>query len=117
MLTVSLCGARFTAPVGLYPQELLLGNELEIHLSVRQETPTEQLPLIDYEVLYQIVSEEIKVPETLLEYLIQRIVAAISAKYPDVAVSLAIRKLHPPFGGRVAYAEVKWESGVPATSG
>jgi len=37
MLTVALSGVRFHAPVGAYPQEGLIYNELEIHVSVSQK--------------------------------------------------------------------------------
>lgn len=112
MFRVSLSGIRFQAPIGLYPQELLLNNEIEIDLSVAQNADPESLPFIDYEQLYALIAQEMKVQESLLEGLLKRIVTAVSSVYPGTKISISIRKLHPPFGGQAGYAEVKWESPV-----
>lgn len=110
MLTVSLSGLRFFAPIGLFPQEKALKNEIEVQLSVSKNSAAPDSELLDYGVLYAIVSEEMQQEEDLLESVIKRIVARIEAQFPGCRISLALRKLHPPFGGRLDYAEVKWET-------
>lgn len=110
MLTVSLSGVRFKAPVGLYPQEAYIHNEIELSLSVSREATIDELPLIDYTVLHTIASEAVSEPAALLETLLQRIVSRITSSYPDTKVRVAVRKLNPPMQGRVDYSEVKWES-------
>lgn len=110
MLTVSLSGVRFRAPVGLYPQEAFIHNEVEIFLSVSQEAAIDNLPLIDYTVLHAIAAEAVKEPAALLETLLQRIVNRIEGSYPGSRIQVAVRKLNPPMAGEVAYSEVKWES-------
>lgn len=110
MLTVSLSGVRFQAPVGLYPQEAFLANEIEISLSVSQEAMIDNLPLIDYSVLHAIAREAVQEPATLLETLLQRIVNRIEATYPGSRITVAVRKHNPPMGGTVDYSEVQWQS-------
>jgi dihydroneopterin aldolase len=109
MLRVSLSGLRFHAPIGLYPQELLLNNEIEINLSVWSSAELENLPFIDYEKLYALVEQEVKLPESLLERLLVRIVTVIRQVFPETEIEVTIRKFHPPFGGHAAYAEIKWD--------
>ncbi len=110
MLTVSLSGVRFRAPVGLYPQEAFIHNEVEISLSVAQEAGIDNLPLIDYTVLHTITAEAVKEPAALLETLLQRIVTRIGTAYPGSKLRVSVRKLNPPMAGQVDYSEVTWES-------
>jgi len=110
MFTVSLSGVRFNAPVGLYPQEDFLHNELELHIAVSSEARIGELPMIDYTVLHRIAQESVQEPAALLETVLQRIVERISASYPGARVKVAVRKLHPPMSGIVDYSEVAWES-------
>jgi len=116
MLTVSLSGLRFFAPIGVFPQEKALKNEIEVQLSVSKNMRSPDSELLDYGLLYTIVSEEMQQEADLMESVIRRIVARIDARLPGCHISLALRKLHPPFGGRLDYAEVKWESPREATA-
>lgn len=110
MLTVSLAGVRFHAPIGLYPQEAFLLNEIEINISVSQAANIGHLPLIDYTILHGIAAKAIREPAALLETIVQRIVQDIDAQYPGSKLKVAVRKLNPPMRGQVEYSEVQWES-------
>lgn len=110
MYSITLSGLRFQCPIGLYPEEIVLENDLEINLTLsRDSTPTEP-PLLDYEVVYGMVSEEVRLPESLLENLLDRIAKKILVRFPGIHLSVEIRKWHPPFGGRADYAAVKWKN-------
>lgn len=110
MLTVSLAGVRFHAPVGLYPQEAFLLNEIEINISVSQAADIDELPLIDYTTLHSIAANAVREPAALLETIVQRIVRKIEVQYPGNKMKVAVRKLNPPMQGQVDYSEVQWES-------
>lgn len=110
MLTVSLAGVRFHAPVGLYPQEAFLLNEIEMNISVSRAADIDDLPLIDYTILHSIAANAIQEPAELLETLVQRIVHNIEIQYPGSKLKVAVRKLNPPMQGQVDYSEVQWES-------
>lgn len=109
MFSVSLKGARFTVPVGLYSQETVLLNELEIDVTVQQKAVIADLPFMDYVQLHTLVQEQIAKPTPLLETHLQQIVLAIEAIYPLAQIKVTIRKLNPPMMGKVAYSEVTWE--------
>ena len=110
MLTVSLSGVRFHAPVGTYPQEALIYNELELHISVTQKATLTDLPFLNYVTLYQIAKEAVQESPRLLESILQKIVKNISSAYPNTKINVEIRKLNPPLGGEVTYASVQWEN-------
>ncbi|KAA5532102.1 dihydroneopterin aldolase [Taibaiella lutea] len=110
MLTVSLSGVKFKAPIGLYPQEAFTQNDIEINISVSMPAIIEELPLIDYTILHQFAMEAVQEPTALLETIVQRIVHKIEYVYPGSKMTVAVRKLHPPMQGQVDYSEVRWES-------
>ncbi len=110
MLTVSLRGIRFYASVGIYPEESFLDNEIEVDISVTQAAPIDDLPFIDYSILYDMVKTAITGHTGLLETIVQRIVKDVQQQYPEVEIKISIRKLHPPLGGQVASSEVSWAS-------
>lgn len=110
MYQVSLSGMRFHAPIGLYAEEQVLKNNIEIFLSIStQEFDANNI--IDYQKIYSIVKKEVEVKETLLENLIQRIVRQITILLgQDMKLSVKIRKYAPPVGGDVDFAEVVWSN-------
>jgi len=109
MLTVALSGVRFHAPVGAYPQEALIYNELELHIAVAQKAEITDLPFLNYVTLYHIAKKAVLEPTPLLENILQKIVKNILAVYPNTKINVEIRKLSPPLGGEVTYSSVKWE--------
>ncbi len=108
MLTVSLHNARFNAPVGLYPQEMKTGNELEIDVSVSKQADIGELPLINYEWLYEVVKLSVATPVALLENIVQHIILAVQREYPEATVTASVRKLHPPMDGSIEAASVSF---------
>jgi len=109
MYSVTLAGLRFQVPIGLYPEERLLGNDLEINITLRRNTPLQDAPLLDYERLYLLVETEARQEDTLLENLMQRIVHQIEKTFPKTGIAIEIRKWHPPFGGTADYAAISYE--------
>lgn len=110
MYSVTLAGIHFHAPIGLYPEEQILGNDIEITISISRKSPPTELPLLDYEKIYFLAEKESQIQETTLENLLQRIVMRIEALYPETLSHIEIRKLHPPLKGTVDYAIVSWNN-------
>lgn len=108
MYSVTLSGLLFHAPLGIYPQEQILGNDLQITVSVTQKEFPEGDTFLDYEKIYFLIEKEVKIPETTLENLLRRILAKIEILYPKTGIHIEIRKVHPPFGGRADYASISW---------
>ena len=108
MLKVALRQARFNAPIGMYPQEQLIYNDIEVDVILSQQTHLEALPFINYVALYQIVKSVIEKHHPTLEAIVQEIINTIHETYQAATIEVAVRKLHPPVGGPVACSEVSY---------
>lgn len=112
MLTVSLHGIKLHAPYGLYPQELLLGNDFEVDVDVFMPVADGQpWPFVDYTMIQGIVSEVFTQPGQLLETFVQNIHSALKMNVPTAAkIKVVVRKMHPPLPGDVKYSQVAYEA-------
>lgn len=110
MYSVTLSGLRFHAPIGLYPEEQILGNEIEINIELSRYLPLNASPLLDYSKVYELVAAEAKEKDTLLENLMQRIINKITFVFPNTGIQLEIRKINPPFGGQADFASIRYDS-------
>jgi dihydroneopterin aldolase len=111
MLTVSLHGIKLHAPIGLYPEEKIHGNNFEVDVDVLADTShTDAFPFIDYAVVYELIVAAFEKEGELLETFVKYIHSAVKEKFPEAAkVRVAIRKLAPPLGGEVRYSQVSYE--------
>lgn len=109
MYSVTLSGLQFHVPIGLYPEEQILGNEIEINIELSRAIPLNSPPLLDYAKVYNIIAAETKQKETLLENLMQRIIDSINVAFPKIDIKLEIQKKHPPLGGISNYASIKYD--------
>jgi dihydroneopterin aldolase len=111
MLTIALKNIRLNAPVGMYNQEHILYNDIEVDVQVKVQVPIhEEWPLVDYSVLNEIVQQAAREEAQLLEDIVRRIFQRIKEHYPHAGeMRVAVRKLHPPMAGDLAYAEVSFE--------
>lgn len=111
MYKVSLSGLKFNCGVGVYAQEKLTGNELEIDLTVGLSTnDSSLLPFIDYVVLHDLLKSSLKQNSTLLEELLRDMLIAIKQYVGEQAkVKLTLKKLYPPINARIESVEVVWD--------
>lgn len=82
MPVIAIEGMVFHAPVGVYPSEKLLGNDLEVSVKIAlQESVTahedDLAYTVDYEAIYALVRKIIAEPVNLLETAVSRIITAI----------------------------------------
>lgn len=111
MFTVSLHGIKIHAPIGLYPEEKITGNDFEIDIDIRVLNEGQaELPFWDYSIIYGIVSGIFRPPGDLLESYVADIHRVLKEEFPQAdTVRVAIRKLQPPLGGDVRYSMVTLE--------
>jgi len=110
MLTVSLHGIKVHALVGLYPEEKINGNDFEIDVDVFLP---DQQPwfFADYTIIHKIVADVFNKPGDLIETCVQEIHTSVRGAFPPaIRISVAIKKLHPPMPGDVAFSMVKYEA-------
>lgn len=111
MLTISLHGIKLHAPIGLYPEEKVHGNDFEVDVDVQADTSyTDAFPFIDYAVVYELIVDSFKKEGELLETFVSYIHTAVKEKFPEAGkVRVTVRKLAPPLGGEVKYSQVSYE--------
>jgi len=113
-ITVELKALRFFANHGLHAEEALAGNEFEVNLTAmfpaRQHITT-LYDTIDYTEIYELVKQNFKETEALLETVAQKIAGAIEAEFKTILrLQLTITKLNPPiasFTGTVGITYTK----------
>lgn len=113
MLTVSLHGIKIHAPIGLYPEEHILGNAFEIDVDIYLPD-AQPWPFADYTVIQKTVADIFNQPGQLLETFTYNIHNALKEAFPiSEKIRVAVRKLHPPMAGEVAFAQVCYETPAP----
>ncbi|MCX3265341.1 dihydroneopterin aldolase [Pedobacter agri] len=109
--TVALKDVKCFALHGFYPEEQLTGN----HFIVDLETTflpigfdDELAQTVNYEDLNQIILEEMRNTQKLLETVLNNIINKVIALYPFVErVEVSIKKLNPPMPGQVGQSFVQ----------
>jgi dihydroneopterin aldolase len=108
--TIELKSLRFFADHGMYQEEMKVGNEFEVDISMACKSPKKKITSIEqtinYVEVYRILQEEFAVRRLLLETLAMDIADKLQIQFPDLeSISICIRKLSPPitnFAGSVA---------------
>jgi 7,8-dihydroneopterin aldolase/epimerase/oxygenase len=109
MLTVSLHKIKLTAPIGLYPQEYILGNSFEVDVDV--SLPDAQpWPFADYTKIHEVVMATFSQPGQLLETFVYNIHSSLKVEFSFAGkIKVSVRKMNPPISGEVAYSQVSYE--------
>jgi dihydroneopterin aldolase len=107
--TIELNRLRFFAGHGMYEEEMKVGNEFEVDISIACASPDKTITSIDQTVdyvdVYKIVQEEFAERKFLLETCAMKIAEKVQLKFPLIEkIHISIRKLNPPitnFSGSV----------------
>jgi dihydroneopterin aldolase len=112
MIEVALHGAEFFARHGYYHQEQQLGNQFVVDIEVSFDpagdfNDDKLSNTLNYEQLYTIACEEMKINRQLLETVVQAMIDRIKAEF-DFAETIKVRlkKLNPPLKGKVEASSV-----------
>ena len=102
---ITLEGIEFFAYHGFYQEERKTGNRYSVDITVdanlSQAAEEDNLKeTINYEKLYQMVSEEMQQPSKLLEHIGHRLIEQAFHDFPEIsAVEVSVSKFNPPVGG------------------
>lgn len=103
-MIIALHGVEFFAFHGFYPEEQKLGCHFTVDIEV-DFTPTADISdddldnTVNYEKLYEIACEEMKITSKLIETVAHNILDGIVKQYSFVnSIKLTISKLNPPLG-------------------
>ena len=109
--TVSLKDVKCFALHGYYPEEQLIGNHFIIDLEtefIPQGFDDELAQTVNYEDLNEIILNEMKNTQKLLETVLKNIISKVIDIYPFVDhVNVSIKKLNPPMPGQIGHSFVQ----------
>ena len=110
-MIVALHGAEFFAFHGFYPEEQKLGNcfivDIEVEFTPSGDVNEDLSNTVNYEQLYDIACEEMKITRKLIETVAQAIINEVKKKYTFVdRIQLTIKKLNPLIGAKTQYSSV-----------
>lgn len=113
MNTIALKEARFFAYHGYYPEEQKTGSFFLVDIIAevdffKASASGDIAETLNYEQLYRIASEEMKITAKLLEQVVERIQLRIRQEYPAVkSLRIRLSKLNPALGGQVGRTYVE----------
>lgn len=104
---------RFHAFHGVYEAERKIGAEfivdVRITTGVGKAVATDGIEhAVNYESVYRICRLEMDRPSNLIESVLSRIVESLKRQFTEMeSLTVRIRKMNPPIGGRVDWASVE----------
>ncbi len=109
--TVALKDVNFFAFHGFYPEEQLIGNHflLDAVVTFVPFGETEDInDTVNYEVINNIMIEQMKQTKKLLETVVKNIIDSLIETYPHLlTATVGIRKLNPTMKGEVGHSFVE----------
>ena len=116
MTKIILENMEFHAFHGCLEFEQQLGNTFIVTLSMKisdieKAGITDKLDdTLNYQLVYDVVQEQMAIPSKLIEHVAQRIMDSILSKFPQIKeVGLRLSKLNPPLGGKVEKVTIELE--------
>jgi len=109
---VELVNMEFYAHHGHFEEEQIIGNKFIVNFSAETDVITPGISddlkdALNYQELYDLISEEMSVTSKLLENVAVRIINRVKRTYPQVKwARVSISKLNPPVGGKVEASRV-----------
>ena len=109
---VTLEGLEFFAHHGVYKEENKIGNKYNVDITVSTQLEKATLEdklnhTLNYQILYQIVNEEMAISSKLLEYVGGRIMRRVFVTFPEAEhIELNVCKFNPPIGGICKWAKI-----------
>lgn len=109
---LELKGMKFFAHHGCFDEEKIIGNYFIVDFSaeVDMAAPAESDNLedaVNYQLIYNIIKEEMAIPSNLLENVAGRVLKRIKNDFPQlISASVSIEKINPSLGGEVEASRV-----------
>ncbi len=109
---IELADMEFFAHHGCFYEERVIGNRFLVNLSVEYDCSKAMESdniedALNYQILFDIVKEQMMVPSNLLENVAGRIIGVIRCRFDYIlSGTLSIDKLNPPLGGKVGSSRI-----------
>ena len=109
---IQLENMEFYAFQGHFKEERIVGNRFLVDADILTDSTKpaisdELKDTINYQVVYQLVKEQMQIKSHLLENICHRIIEAIHSRFPEAEkVTVKVSKMNPPLGGKVEKVSV-----------
>jgi dihydroneopterin aldolase len=107
MAQISLEGMEFFAHHGCMKEEQLIGTRFLVEfifetITLEAEKTDDLSTTVNYQSVYELVAEEMKIRSKLLEHVARRILNRVCDQFPQILeAQVKLCKLNPPVGGKV----------------
>ncbi len=105
---IEIEGMEFYSFHGHYKEEQIVGNKFILNLSIETDTKKAEKSddlndALNYQVVYEIIKEEMNKKSFLLENIASRILDKIYLRFSEQIISskLKVSKINPPMGGQI----------------
>ena len=115
MSKITLENMEFHAYHGCLEHEKTLGNTFIVTLTMDLDTTLagksdELSDTLNYQLVYDVVKQEMEIPSKLIEHVGQRIVEKVCSSFIQITtLKLKLSKLNPPLGGKVVAVSIEIE--------
>ena len=112
MGVIELENMEFFAFHGCFREEQVVGNSFMVNIRLEGDfnVPAQSDNIADavnYQIIFDLVKEQMAVTSHLLEHVAKRILDAIYGKYPNLDMaSVKVSKVNPPLGGQTQQVSV-----------
>jgi dihydroneopterin aldolase len=112
---VELLDMEFYSYHGCFSEEKIIGNRFIVNFTARTDISKEAesddiRDALNYQEVYNVISEEMQQGSNLLENVAKRIVDACKMNFPRILyIKVQVSKLNPPVGGKVGASRVTLE--------
>ncbi len=109
---IEIEGMEFYAYHGHFEAEQIVGNTFLLDISLETDCSTAAQSdnlndALNYQSVYELIKEEMKINSSLLENVAQRILDSLHKQFPAIQkATLKISKMNPPMGGQIKKVSV-----------
>ena len=113
MALITIDNMLFYAYHGCFDEEQRVGNQFTVSLTMKVDTlaagRTDDLSqTVNYQEVFETVKQQMEITSRLLEHVAQRIIDAVSKRFPAIEeLTVSVSKINPPLGGQVEKVTVK----------
>ncbi|MDD6103863.1 MAG: dihydroneopterin aldolase [Bacteroidales bacterium] len=97
---------------GCFEEEREIGNWFIVDFSAEMDIMTAAMSdslddAVNYQIIFDIISEEMEIPSNLLENVAYRILRRVKERFPRInSASVSVAKVNPPLGGQVGASRI-----------
>src|ERR1051325_2598974 len=107
MGVIKITGIKLYAYHGCFPEENIIGGDYIVDVTIEADFEEAAInddlsKTVDYDIVYAIVKEEMKISSKLIEHVARRIAVSLIHKIEQIeSTEVIVTKINPPVNGEV----------------